>query len=264
MGVLKFEELTAIEIAQLCQENRVMLLSFGSIEQHSSHLPVGTDYLCMGKRVEEIAQQTNSVMFSPLQLGYSFHHLGMVGTISLEAETFIEIVRGILCQLFRQGWQRVLIFSGHNGNWPVLRVAGQMAREEYPDTQLIFAEGYPKMDEVHCHNRFIRNFDYHAGLTETALVAYLLEGKVAEDALPTPNHHVPKRIKKIMAKRDLDEIDTLLLCAVTPQHTEKLSQNGMWGVNDPAQFRDIPAQEAMDTYVRFYVQLIKRWDGLVG
>ena len=68
--------------------------------------------------------------------------------------------------------------------------------------------------------------------------------------------------KKLMNKKDLDEIDTVLMNAITPQHTQALSTNGIWGANDPSLFKQIPVRSAMESYVDFYVQLIKRWDAL--
>lgn len=262
MNVLRFENLTANQIDALCKDNRVILLSFGSIEQHSAHLPVGTDCLCMIKRVEEIARHTNSIVFSPLQLGYSFNHAGMPGTISLSAEIFIDIVANILRQLFQQGWKRAVIFSGHNGNWPALRVAVQIAREAYIDAQVVLADGYPRMSDEHRKNRFVRNFDYHAGLTETALVSYFAKDLLDTESIPPANQDMPDAIKKLMNKKDLDEIDTVLMNAITPQHTQALSTNGIWGANDPSLFEQIPVRSAMESYVDFYVQLIKRWDAL--
>lgn len=260
MSILKFEELTAPQIEVLIKENRVLLLSFGSIEQHSMHLPVGTDYLCMYKRVEKIAERVNGIMFSPLQLGYSFNHIEMQGTVSVDGELFIALVVSILKQLFAQGWKRVLLFSGHNGNWPALRVAVQTAREKYSSTQVVFAEGYPSMSVEHKKARFIKNFDYHAGLTETAIVNFFYEKLVDRERIPSSNQGTPAIVRHIIEKEEIDDIDMLLMSAVTPQHTEMLSENGMWGGNDPHAYEQIPVKRAMETYISFYVDLIKRWN----
>lgn len=260
MNLLKFEELTAPQLKKFCLDDKVILLSFGSIEQHSVHLPVGTDYLCMIKRVEEIAKRTESILFSPLQLGYSFNHIGMHGTISLDVKVFVDVVECMLRQLFRQGWKRILIFSGHNGNWSALKVAVQRVREDYPNTQVIFAEGYPRMNEAHRKNRFYSNFDFHAGLTETAMVSYYFEDKLDFEAIPAPNENIPILIKRLASKKDFDDIDVLLINALIPQHTQEISSNGMWGRNDPHTIKEVPVADAMKTYIDFYVKLIERWD----
>ncbi|MBR1420660.1 MAG: creatininase family protein [Selenomonadaceae bacterium] len=252
---MKYEELTAFQLNDLCKMNRVILLTFGSIEQHSSHLPVGTDYICMLKRVEEIAERTNNIVFAPIQIGYSFNHIGMTGTISLDAKIFIDVVRNILEQLFEQGWRRVLIFSGHNGNWASLEVATQITRERFPNSQIIFSRGYPKSKN---QTRFIKNFDYHAGTVETALVSYF--SKIDLDNLPTPNENLPKSIVSLLDKDELDDIDRLLISGLTPGHTNLLSKNGIWGRDDPSNYDQIPVDVAMKQYIDFFVELLQRWD----
>lgn len=263
MNFLRFEELTALKIEKFVKENRVIMLTFGSIEQHSTHLPVGTDYLCIYKRVEEIAKKTKAIIFSPLELGYSFNHMGMLGTVSLSAKLFIDIVVCILKQLFSQGWKRFLIFSGHNGNWSALKVAVQIAKEEFPNVQVVFADTHPRMSDEHRKTRFVRNFDYHAGLVETSIVSYYYKELIDRDNIPCTNSNIPIIINKLRERNKLDDIDMLLFSAFIPQHTVNLSNNGMWGINDPHAYGEVQVKDAMTFYIDFYVELLMRWDELV-
>lgn len=262
MEVLYYEKLTALRIKELCNANRVMLLTFGSVEQHGDHLPVGTDYICMLKRVEEIAQKTGSVVFAPIQLGYSFNHTAMVGTISLEAEVFLKVVCQILCQIFEQGWKRCIVFSGHNGNWATIKVAIQIATEKYPEAQIIPAQGYPKIEDEIAKRR-LRNFDYHAGVVETAIVAHLCEDLLDTQHLPSGNVNLPPYILTLINKKNIDDINELLVTAMTPQHTKIISDNGIWGRSDPKFYSKVNVAEAMRNYVDFFVELIQRWDDIV-
>lgn len=257
--VVRYEKQTAPRLKELIERNAVLLLSFGSVEQHSAHLPVGTDSLCSLRRVENIAARTGGVVFAPLLLGYSFNHVGMVGTISLGAETFFKVVTEILEQLCEQGWRRLIVFSGHAGNWGALELAVQKARERHPTAGFILARGLPSPDVSHQRERFIRAFDWHAGTVETALVAHYCPECLDEARMP-PANVLPKSLRTFVESCRLDEIDDVLLRAMTPQKTERVSQNGNWGVGDPADYHQVPVVEAMNAYEDFFVRLIQRWD----
>ena len=263
MKYLEYELLNATQIKDCILKNKVMLLYFGSIEQHGPHLPVGTDYICIKERVKEIANRSNSIYFSPMKLGYSYNHSGMTGTINLDVDLFIAIIENVCLQLLGQGWNKIIIFSGHNGNWDAIKVATQKIREKFVDGKIVLARGYPKMGDGHNKKRFFRNFDLHAGVVETALINYYKPELLSSD-LPDSNNKVPDEIKKIIDKDELDEIDELLISAITPQHTNKISQNGIWGRNNLEDYKKIPVKEAMENYIKFYVYLIKRWEKFYG
>ena len=255
-----YEELTALQLKKLQKKNAVILFSMGSIEQHSSHLPVGTDYLCSRARVANIAKETNSVVFAPIQMGYSFNHAEMFSTISFSAETLLHILREIFSQLCDQGWKRFMIFSGHAGNWGIIEVAIQIVREKHPFSQFIVTRGLPSMGMQHKKDRFIKNFDHHAGKVETALISYYFPNLLDKENIPSGNINLPKKLQKHLFQEDIDELDALLVKTYTPQKTTELSAQGNWGVQDPHNYTDIPVEEAMKRYEEFFVRLISRWN----
>ena len=65
----------------------VVVLGMGSIEQHGPHLPLGMDSLGAKHFVYEVAKRTNSVCFNPCWPGYSPHHMGYRGTVTLKEDT---------------------------------------------------------------------------------------------------------------------------------------------------------------------------------
>lgn len=97
------------------------LIPCGAIEQHGPHLP-----LCMDADHAEglalgIAQTLGWTLIAPtIKVGCSSHHLVFPGTISLRPETFEAICLDYCMSLARHGFKRILIFSGHIGNFPVL------------------------------------------------------------------------------------------------------------------------------------------------
>lgn len=259
---LLFHELTAARLKELQQKGAVILLSFGSIEQHSSHLPVGTDYLCSLERVKNIAERTESIVLAPLMLGYSFNHKGMFGTVSLDPKLMTDLVAGTLEQLCGQGWTKFLLFSGHNGNWGVLDLAVQMAREKYPLAQIISSKGLPAVGGGRFSGRFFREFDYHAGRVETAILNYYCPERLDKADIPAPNSKIPEEVLNLAKKDSLDQTDMIILKAMLPQHTNLLSDTGSWGVSNPADYTGVPVREAMENYENFFVRLIEKWKSI--
>lgn len=256
---LHYERLTAPRLKEQMERNAVLLISFGSVEQHSTHLPVGTDALCSLRRVENIASRAGGIVFAPLSLGYSFNHAGLFGTVSLGAETLYRVASEIFVQLCEQGWKRLIVFSGHAGNWSALELAVQSVRERHPTVGFVLARGMPGMGTDRRRERFVRNFDWHAGAVETALVAHYVPDCLDASRIPSANV-LPQPLRSFVESCEGDEIDEILLRALTPQKTALVSRDGNWGVRDPAAYGDVPVAEAMQAYEDFFVRLIRRWD----
>lgn len=261
-NVYKFEELTAIELEKLKQEHKILLFYLGSIEQHGEHLPVGTDILCIKQRVEKIAQLSNNIIFCPTQLGYSYNHFGMNGTISLSSTTYLNLLKETLEQLCIQGWKRFMFFSGHNGNWPIIEIVIHDIKLKFPYSEIVIARNHPCISIENKINRFYKNFDYHAGLIETAIIEFYFPNLVDKDKIPSGNKKLPKKIKKIMELNNFDEINMLLIDSIMPQHSRNISDNGSWGINNSSFYTDVPVKNAMKNFITFYIELIRRWDNL--
>ena len=257
-----YENLTKDELSALKDKKTIILLSFGSVEQHSTHLPVGTDFLCSYRRVESIAAKTNSIVFAPVQLGYSYNHKGMFGTISLSPETMLKIVSELLEQLCSQGWERIILFSGHAGNWNILELATIITREKFKNVQILMAKG-PTPSKKQIIKRTLKNLDLHAGKIETAIWDYYFPNKLNYSSIPGGNLDLPNIFQKLSKKKSHDDIDMMLISALLPQHTELLSKTGNWGQEDPRSYKTIPVKAAMQYYESFYVKLIKRWNSLI-
>ena len=73
------------------QSKGVAVLSIGSVEQHSYHLPVGTDSYVAIALAEEACQKTNALLVPPIWFGWSPHHMVLPGTITIKAETMIAL-----------------------------------------------------------------------------------------------------------------------------------------------------------------------------
>jgi len=113
-----YGEMTWPEIGEAAKEERVAIVPVGTIEDHGPHLPVDTDaYLCweVCKRAGALIPD-EVVVVPPVLHGYSPHHMDFPGSITIEAQTFVNYVRDVCKSLAHHGFKRILVVNGHGSN----------------------------------------------------------------------------------------------------------------------------------------------------
>jgi creatinine amidohydrolase len=94
----------------------------GAVEQHGPHLPLCMDADHAEALAALVAQRLGRTLVAPtIRVGCSSHHLAFAGTISFRVETFEAICQDYCTSLAHHGFSRIILFSGHIGNFPVLR-----------------------------------------------------------------------------------------------------------------------------------------------
>ncbi|MEV0084543.1 creatininase family protein [Saccharopolyspora sp. NPDC050642] len=122
MSELRIEYLTSPEIADaIASGMRTAVLPLGATEQHGAHLPLSVDSEHADRLGVLVAERLGDALVLPtVRIGCSAHHLGFAGTLSVQAETLEAICFDCCASLAAHGFQRVLIFSAHIGNYPLL------------------------------------------------------------------------------------------------------------------------------------------------
>jgi creatinine amidohydrolase len=126
----RLERLTSPEVAAaLAAGRRTIVLPCGAIEQHGPHLPLSVDADHAEQLALRVAERLDALVAPTLRIGCSAHHLDFAGTLSLRPETLEALYVDCCRSLARHGFERILIFSGHIGNFPVLEdIAPRLAR----------------------------------------------------------------------------------------------------------------------------------------
>jgi creatinine amidohydrolase len=135
------EQLKWMDVDALPRRETILVCCISAMEQHSLHMPLGTDYI-IGT---EIVRRLEAVM--PLQLlciptvwlGASSHHLDFAGTISASAATMRSILHDIVASAHHQGFRKVLFLNSHGGNRSLLGCAVQEVGVELPNMQVVGA-----------------------------------------------------------------------------------------------------------------------------
>lgn len=134
---MKLAEMTSFEVDKLSRDI-VVLLPVAALEQHSRHLPVFTDSILCGTIAEAVeANLPKDVLLLPvLWTGASSHHLDFAGTVSIELDTYVEMLCQILRSLLEHGFKKAFILNGHGGNLDPIQVALRLLSREYPQANL--------------------------------------------------------------------------------------------------------------------------------
>lgn len=123
MNELRIEYLTTNEVGAAISDGfRTAVLPLGATEQHGSHLPLSMDADHADALAVRIAEQLGDALVLPtVRVGYSPHHLGFPGTLTIRASTLEALCEDYGAHLADSGFERLIIFSGHIGNYPVMR-----------------------------------------------------------------------------------------------------------------------------------------------
>ena len=117
-------DLAPPDIAWFQERSDIILVPIGSLEQHGAHLPLGTDTITALEVSRRAAAKADVPYTPPFWAGYSPQHLrdpeSGVGTVTLRASTFCEVLYDIARSLIHHGWNKLVFVNGHGSNTKVL------------------------------------------------------------------------------------------------------------------------------------------------
>jgi creatinine amidohydrolase len=113
------------------------ILAVGSCENHGWHLPLGTDTHVSYKLAVKIAEKVDGLLvLPPVTVGYSQHYGHFPFTLSLRAETLVEVLKDILTSVIKNGITKIFIMNGHDGNIAPIEIACRAIKVLYPEVRI--------------------------------------------------------------------------------------------------------------------------------
>ncbi len=114
-----------------CAEDGLLILPVGSTEQHSVHLPLCVDTLLAERFSEQLAERLSAYVAPTINYGYKSQPSSgggplFPGTIDLNGQTLVHLVRDILAELLDDGWKKILILNAHFENQAFLMEAADL------------------------------------------------------------------------------------------------------------------------------------------
>ncbi|MDO5718768.1 MAG: creatininase family protein [Tissierellia bacterium] len=117
---MKLSSLSWKQAEEKFKEDVVVILPVGSLENHGTHGPLGTDFLIPERLSEMIAEKTDVIVLPVMPYGVCPHHKNFPGTINIGYDALVMVVRKIAFSLLKQGVRRFIFLNGHGGNDPAL------------------------------------------------------------------------------------------------------------------------------------------------
>jgi creatinine amidohydrolase len=117
-------ELRWPEVAAYLRRSDLILIPIGATEQHGTHLPLAVDTGWAIEASAIAARITDVLVAPPLHYGWSPHHMGYPGTVTLRAETLLAVATDIASSLVEHGFRRIIFVNGNRiANLPPLEIA---------------------------------------------------------------------------------------------------------------------------------------------
>jgi creatinine amidohydrolase len=171
-----FAELTMKDVKEAAEENKVIILPVGSVEEHGFHLPLCTDSLQPEYVAVEAAKKTGSLVAPPLNYGICAVTRVFPGTISVSFQSLYRIMREIIEEFVRNGFKRFLVLSGHadEEQMAALRLAAHkvmwkhMGEVGKRKLRIMVCSDYDFAYEL--RGKYFDEMDGHGGTIETSRV----------------------------------------------------------------------------------------------
>lgn len=167
---------TSKEIAEGTHE--IAVFGIGAIEQHSIHLPMGTDWLSVDDVTKRVAKELGAFVVPALPFGMSECHKPMAGTVWLKPETLAAVLRDAVLSLYAQGFRKILVVNGHGGNL-VLSAEIRRLNMNHPDLIVLMPPAFaprPGDPEI-----WEKGTGIHAGESETSRQLYINSEHVKDE-----------------------------------------------------------------------------------
>ena len=267
--------MTRPEVEDLLTRSDMVIIPVASLEQHGTHLPIGTDYLNGVERAKLIAQRAD-VLVAPILLpGQSPYHMGFAGTVTLPSTLIQEVYVEATQSLIHHGFKRFLFLNAHGGNRAITTfivdrinqetegIAVDLGAVTGPLTDRAGSRALPSPSEP--------VFDRHGGTGETSNSLYLIPELVDLDAAYAARLTLPSHLEAMLpdvvagdATASAVFLAEGLKDASTGKGTsaDQMSTTGVWGVRDPAEATLQRGRVSAESFVDAAVAFIARWNEL--
>ncbi|MBI5682490.1 MAG: creatininase family protein [Deltaproteobacteria bacterium] len=203
------ENITMTDFKKGLKKTKTLIIPFGTVEEHGSHLPLSTDTIQVYEVCKEAAKRVNVFVAPPLHFGVLTSTRQHAGSIGISPNSLRAITRDIIKSAYSQGLKNFILISGHAGgiHMSALREVGEGLIDEICDIKIAVISEYDSIVKEAGKVVETEN-DGHAGEIETSRVLYL-----------APN------LVKGRAKEEYPEFPAPFIARDKVKHWK----NGVWG-----------------------------------
>jgi creatinine amidohydrolase len=228
-------ELPWQQVRDYLREKDIVLIPVGAIEQHGTHLPLLTDSASAIDVALSVAKQTGVLVCPPLWFGWSTHHMGYPGTVTLRAATFIAALEDIGQSLLVHGFKKLVYVNGNRvANLAPMEIAAVRLRNHFGAYVAIVDTGLVATRELRelCESG-PGGLD-HGGESETSLMLHNHPHLVDLTQARTANRprHPKYNFSHVELNADLAQRDSVTVKPTIAEWTEATAPTG--GQGDPS------------------------------
>lgn len=118
------------EINEQFQQDKIILIPLGSMEQHGTH-SINGDYLAATHIAEKVAEKSGNLYTPTLPFGNSIYFKSFPGTISLREETVTSVLYDIIENFLDHNQYKIVFLNGHAGNKSSINNAVRTLNEKH-------------------------------------------------------------------------------------------------------------------------------------
>lgn len=266
--------MTRPEVEDLLTRTDMVIFPVGALEQHGTHLPIGTDHLNGVERAKRVAQRAD-VLVAPILLpGQSPYHMEFAGTVTLPSTLVQEVYVESAKSLIRHGFKRFLILNAHGGNRAITTFIVDRINQE---TEGIAVDLGAVAGPLTVRERdpeptpSVPVLDRHGGTGETSRSLYLIPALVDLDAIEVAQLTMPAHMEAMLPEvlaGDPTALAVFLAEGLKDEVTGKgtsaaqMSTTGVWGERDPAEATIERGRTMTESFVDAAVAFMARWNEL--
>ncbi len=264
--------MTRPEVEDLLTRTDMVIFPVGALEQHGTHLPIGTDHLNGVERAKRVAQRAD-VLVAPILLpGQSPYHMEFAGTVTLPSTLIQEVYVESAKSLIRHGFKRFLILNAHGGNRAITTFIVDRINQETEGiaVDLSAVAGPLTVREPDPEpTPSVPVLDRHGGTGETSRSLYLIPDLVDLDAIEVAQLTMPAHMEAMLPEvlaGDPTALAVFLAEGLKDEVTGKgtsaaqMSTTGVWGERDPAEATIERGRTMTESFVDAAVAFIERWN----
>ncbi len=188
---------------EINEENSLILIPVGCLEEHGPHLPINTDCVISEKICENVAKKSYIILGPPVRFGVCRKTQGFPGTLEIRINTLRALIFDIVSSFASQGVKNIVLFTWHGGvsHATILREAcidileklrnekglpRVMDIKQFESLPHIYLISGLKLLEKTVENEIISILEtepYHAAELETSLMLYLAPDAVKKERI---------------------------------------------------------------------------------
>ncbi|MCG8443999.1 MAG: creatininase family protein [Caulobacterales bacterium] len=262
--------MTVAEVRALRERTDLVIIPLGALEQHGDHLPIGADFLNGVERCKLIAQERDMLVAPVLMGGQSPYHMGFPGTISLRAETILQVHMEAVESLIQHGFRRFILVNAHGGNRAITTLLADQINQRTAGVAVTLSDAIrPYIEPIPTPPSPV--LDRHAGAGETSNSLFLIPTLVDLSDTRAVSLTLPSHLEAMLADVVAEEPTAKLVFLAEGLKAEEtgkrtsaaeMTETGVWGERDPAE--GTAARGALHTrqIVDATVAFVDRWNEL--